>query len=712
MARRVNRPEASEVADADSVRPKADAGPRDTTGDRDGRLTTLLSKIKAAYGQDETFTREYITANNFLYSDGVYLTRFGRIVIASDKGLQRKLLRAAHDDPLAGHRGTERTMELLKRNFHWHGMKKDVQEYVASCTSCQRHKTDRKLPAGLLRPLEVPTQFWEHVTLDFITCLPTTPRGHDALIVFVDKLSKMVQLHACNIKITGAEVAKIYHEKVFVHFGLAKKIISDRDARFTSHFSQALLEVFGVKHAASTAFHPQTDGQTEIMNRYVEDTIRHYVNPAQDDWDEWLVPVQFAINNTYQASIKTTSFRAIYGKDPHTPLTLELDAVKRVPKAKAWLDELVLRHERARYNALGAAERMKESADKRRRDVRYAEGDWVWLSTRNLKFRINGTKKFLPKYIGPFKILKAIGPPPDSAELPIGTLPRSPTAYKLDLPDTCAIHPVFHVSLLKSFKPRDGVMPTRPDPIAVDSDGVPVFEAQEIVKETVGKNKRYFLVRWKGYSEEGDTWQEEKDILAGGLLEAWRATHPGPAPNYKRLLRNTFPVSAYRPRTRNEDKRLQALVDKATAQRGLDPAAPADLAGSDSETSSADIDYACGVCGRTDFAADGAATMLLCDGTCGKGYHLGCLTPPLTAIPRTRQWFCPTCADRPTPKQARTKTTVPTDRRPSRRRAAAADFFALTRLRLSALPSLSQFRSSGGADALGRRLWQRTPLRL
>jgi hypothetical protein len=122
------------------------------------------------------------------------------------------------------------------------------------------------------------------------------------LIVFVDKLSKMVILHPCQLTITGAQVAKIYYDRVFQNHGLASKFVSDRDPRFTSHFTRSLVKAVGSEQGTSSAFHPQTDGQTEIMNRYVEDTIRHYVNPAQDDWDEWLTPVQFAINNTSRPS--------------------------------------------------------------------------------------------------------------------------------------------------------------------------------------------------------------------------------------------------------------------------------------------------------------------------------------------------------------------------------------------------------------------------
>ena len=137
--------------------------------------------------------------NKLVEHEGMFLNRFGRIYIAEDPALRKTLLEARHDDRLAGHRGTRRTLELLQRKFVWEHMRADVLHYVASCASCQRHKSERRRQAGLLQPLEVPERFWAHVSLDFITCLPKTPRGHDALIVFVDKLSKIVVLHPCDL---------------------------------------------------------------------------------------------------------------------------------------------------------------------------------------------------------------------------------------------------------------------------------------------------------------------------------------------------------------------------------------------------------------------------------------------------------------------------------------------------------------------------------
>ena len=511
---------------------------------------SLLPEIRAAYAADETFD-----GNNYgELQDGVYHIGH-RIIIPQGEDLRTKLIRLAHDEPFSGHKGISRTIHLLQRNFHWKNMRKDVRDYIASCESCQRHKVPRTRPGGLLQPVEIPDRPWECVTMDFITCLPTTPCGNDALLVFVDKLTKMTHLVPCNLKINAQQAAEAFRDHVWKYHGLPKKIISDRDGRFTGNFMDALATALGVRQALSTSFHPQTDGQTEIMNQIVEDTLRHYVSPTQEDWDEWIVAVEFAINNSYQETVRSTPFRLNYGQDPLTPPTVELPL--RGPAARKWLEQNTQMIERARYFAKCAQDRQKAYADDRRRPVDYQLNQWIMLSSKNLKFKLGGTKKLLPKFIGPFKIIQLIG----NGENP----ERSASAVKLQLPRTCKIHPVFHVSLLKPYVSRDGTEPRTPE-LSVDADGVPVFEVDRIVDEkemTISRQrKRCFLLRWKGYSELDDTWEVEDDILSPSLIQEWRKTHPGPAPKGRAqriAISNIAPVTAQRPLTRNEARRLEAL---------------------------------------------------------------------------------------------------------------------------------------------------------
>ena len=161
-------------------------------------------------------------------------------------------------------------------------MGKDVYKYVTTCDSCQRNKPSNQQPAGLLQPLDTPTKRWEQITMDFIVQLPVTRKGSDAIVVFVDRLTKKAIFCATNTAITAPEVAKIFFNNVFRYHGLPKIIISDRDAKFTSNFWKTLFQQLGTKLSMSTAFHPLTDGQTERMNRTLEEMLRVYLTYNQD----------------------------------------------------------------------------------------------------------------------------------------------------------------------------------------------------------------------------------------------------------------------------------------------------------------------------------------------------------------------------------------------------------------------------------------------
>ena len=177
--------------------------------------------------------------------------------------LRTQILYDHHDMPVAGHQGIERTFEAIHKLFYWPKMNHDVRQYVKSCDTCQRIKASQQVPAGLLQPLPIPAQPWDQVSMDFITQLPKTRSGFDAIVVFVDTFSKMVHLVPTKTTATAPDTAKIFFDHVFKLHGLPKSIVSDRDAKFTSRFWQSLFKTMGTRLAMSTAFHPQTDGQTE-----------------------------------------------------------------------------------------------------------------------------------------------------------------------------------------------------------------------------------------------------------------------------------------------------------------------------------------------------------------------------------------------------------------------------------------------------------------
>ncbi|KAJ9521268.1 hypothetical protein QJQ45_023012 [Haematococcus lacustris] len=197
--------------------------------------------------------------------------------------LRAQLLHEAHDAHTAAHLGRAKTLERLQRHFYWPQMHKTVQEYVRTCDKCQRNKATNQLPPGLLQPLPIPSRNWQQVSMDFIGPLPATPRGHTMIFTIVDKLSKMIHLIPTTTTATAHDTARLFFDHIFKHHGLPEAIISDRDPKFTSDFWTSLFHLTGTRLLLSSAYHPQTDGQTERANRTVEDMLRPYVNDHKSD---------------------------------------------------------------------------------------------------------------------------------------------------------------------------------------------------------------------------------------------------------------------------------------------------------------------------------------------------------------------------------------------------------------------------------------------
>lgn len=423
-------------------------------------------------------------------SDGYY-RREGKVVVPGQHDLRSRLIMDAHDTPLAGHRGIERTLELLKRNFWWPGMRSQVEQHVRSCLLCQRNKAPTQAPGGLLQPLPVPSKPWESVTVDFVTHLPLTANGYNAIVVFVDRLTKMVRVAPTTDACTAEELAQLFIDNVVRNHGFPEDMTSDRGPQFNSNFWAEVLRLAQCNQKLSSAFHPQTDGQTERMNRVLQEVLRNYVNPALDDWDTKLSLVEFAINNTYNETIKATPFQLNHGRDPHLPHLTGLRS--KVPSAVHFCNELRDRLEHAKAAMAAAQERYKHYADATRREATYKEGQLVLLSTKNIRFNHPGSGKLLPRYIGPFRIAKRI----------------NEVAFRLTLPAHYRIHDVFHVSLLKPYtgKEQDDI---RPGPINF-LDGEPHWSVSHVISHRdVKRGKRMireYLCAWDGYGPEHNSWE-------------------------------------------------------------------------------------------------------------------------------------------------------------------------------------------------------------
>ena len=208
----------------------------------------------------------------------------------------------------------------LKRRYWWPGMKRDVVQFVEKCLTCQQVKAEHQRPAGTLQPLGIPEWKWDQVTMDFVSGLPKTRQNHDSAWVIVDRLTKAAHFVPVNMTYTMDKLAELYVQNIVRLHGVPKSIVSDRDSRFTSKFWGSLQTALGTKLKFSTAYHPQTDGQSERTIQILEDMLRACAIDFQGNWEKFLPLVEFAYNNSYQATIEMAPYEALYGRKCRSPV--------------------------------------------------------------------------------------------------------------------------------------------------------------------------------------------------------------------------------------------------------------------------------------------------------------------------------------------------------------------------------------------------------
>ncbi|KAG3020775.1 hypothetical protein PC120_g9066 [Phytophthora cactorum] len=286
------------VADALSRRPDYELAHVPTV------TSSVFDLIRAAYAHDDFTDPEDAP----------------RVVVPHDEDLKYRILYEVHDTPVSGHLGREETYDSVSMMYWWPKLYKWVGTYVLTCETCQRTKSSPHAAAPLAS-LPVPTGCWQSISIDFVFGLPKDMAGNTGIVVFVDRLSKMAHLAAVPDTIDGEGTALLFLDRVFRQHGLPEAIVSDRDPRFTAKFWKSLFQVLGTRLDMSTADHPQTDGQTERVNRVVEDILRSVCAEAPWRWSEVLPPVELALNNPVHDSTGFTPFFVNGLADPRVPLT-------------------------------------------------------------------------------------------------------------------------------------------------------------------------------------------------------------------------------------------------------------------------------------------------------------------------------------------------------------------------------------------------------
>lgn len=440
--------------------------------------------MKALLQKQTHGAKGWTLQNGLWYKDGA-------LVLPRQDGIREACIERYHDPPGQGHPGATRTYQAVSRFYWWPQIRSDITAYVATCDSCQRMKHSHTRPAGLLQPLQIPTEKGRHWVCDFAVKLRQTPCNKDQILIMVDRKTRFTVLRACSPACGAAEAAQLFIEATNI-FGGALSFVGDHDSRFTAAAFQDKLKIEGCANIGiATTDHHETVGLAERTIQQLKAILRHYVDATQTNWADVLGAAQNALNNGHCAALGTSPAYYMFGEHKDRPV--HLPHPQESDGRRAWIHAEKVVSERLQK----AQRSMLCAANAKRRDVTFHVGDEVLLSTRHPWFNaMDGVRKLIPAWAGPFRVTNV----------------ERNVNCTLQLPAEIKCHDTFHASLLKHYHPR--TRRVAPPPATTVSDGKGAkheeFNVEAIINHRIRKLRsgpiEEYRVAFEGYGPEHNMW--------------------------------------------------------------------------------------------------------------------------------------------------------------------------------------------------------------